>query len=297
MVPGEASADDTTNGAFWGRAQPLVAPETRGLPLRTPGSPAIGHWRDETGVSVVASSSTGQPETSGNPAAELTRPTNPVRIMFVDDHEVFRLGLEALFETVPEFLVVGQAGSGKDALVVAKGCSPDVVLMDLQLPDQSGVEACRKICDELNGIRVIMLTCVEEDEAILTAISAGAVGYLSKEVPADRLIEAISRVADGESLLAPSVTARLLGLLRRGESTPLDPLRELSGQEHNILPLIAEGKTNRQIADILCLSEYTVKTYVSNILQKLQLNRRAEAAAFIVRHQAASSGSSERRLR
>jgi two-component system response regulator DevR len=210
-----------------------------------------------------------------------------VRLLLVDDHAIVRMGLAALFGTVPEFRVVGEAASGGEALAQARRHRPDVVLLDERLPDGSGVTVCRQIRLELPATRVVMLTTYAEDDAVINSVLAGAGGYLLKQTEPERLIEAVWAVARGESLLDPGVTRSVLTWLRRVGTAPApdDPLAVLSEQERRILPLIAEGKTNREIAAAMYLSEHTVKTYVSDMLKRLRLHRRAEAAAFITRHQ------------
>ncbi len=218
-------------------------------------------------------------------------PVSPVKLLLVDDHRVVRLGLRALFETVPQFVVVGEAGTVAEALVAARQGQPDVVVMDVRLPDGSGVEACREIRSERPRTRVLMLTSYADEDAVVASIMAGAAGYLLKQSDPDRLIEAVEIVARGGSLLDPAVTQTVLQWIQRlGTRAIEDPLLALSDQERRILPLLAEGKTNREIAAELYLSEHTVKTYVSNILQKLHLSRRAEAAAFIARRRGLPAG-------
>ena len=207
-----------------------------------------------------------------------------IRLLLVDNHQIVRIGLATLFRTVPHFLVIGEAGTMAEAVAQARQCSPDVVLMDVRLPDGSGVEACRQIRTERPDARVLMLTSYSDEEAIIESIMAGAAGYLLKDADAEKLIESIDTVARGDSLLDPAVTQTVLSWMQRpGAQVPSDPLTELSEREREILPLIAEGKTNREIALVLSLSASSIKTYVSNILQKLHLARRAEAAAFIAR--------------
>jgi two-component system response regulator DevR len=207
-----------------------------------------------------------------------------VRILVVDDHKVVRLGLKTLFGTVPRCEVVGEAGTAAEAIEIARRYHPDVVLMDVRLPDESGVEACREIRSVDPDTRVIMLTSFADESAVMASITAGAVGYLLKQSDLEHLVEAVEIVADGGSLLDPTVTKTILSWLQRaGTHPPDDPLATLSEQERKVLPLMAEGKTNREIGKILCLSEHTVKTYVSNILQKLHLARRGEAAAYLAR--------------
>jgi DNA-binding NarL/FixJ family response regulator len=208
-----------------------------------------------------------------------------VRLVLVDDHRLVRIGLATLLRTQPGFLVVGEAGSVAEAVAIARRSKPDVVVLDVRLPDGSGVDACREIRSARPETRVLMLTSYADQDAVLSSILAGAAGYLLKQSDPDQLVEAIRTVASGASLLDPIVTATVLDWIRRMGATSPDPLADLSEQERNILPLIAEGKTNREIASALFLSEHTVKSYVSNIFQKLHLTRRAEAAAFIARQQ------------
>lgn len=205
--------------------------------------------------------------------------------MIVDDHEVLRLGLSSLFKTVPGIKIVGQAANAAEAICQAESTSPDVILMDVRMPDGDGVEACRAICAERPKTRVVMLTSYPDDEAVIASIMAGASGYLLKHANPERLIEAVERVAAGASLLDPDVTQAALDFMRRsaGTSVEEDWMVGLTEQERRILPLIADGLTNRQIAAKVSLSPHTVKTYVSSILEKLNLARRSQAAAFISR--------------
>ena len=208
----------------------------------------------------------------------------PHRLLVVDDHEVVRQGLVALLDRRPGFQVVAQAGSVADAIDQARLHRPDIVVMDVRLPDGSGVEACREIRAEMPETRVIMLTSFPDDEAVLSAIVAGAAGYLLKQIRARDLVAALEAVGRGESLLDPAVTERVLERVRRmaaGESN--DELSALTAQERKILMLVAEGKTNKEIAADVFLSDKTVKNYVSSILSKLNLERRAQAAAFVAK--------------
>jgi DNA-binding NarL/FixJ family response regulator len=208
------------------------------------------------------------------------------RVLLVDDHPVFRLGLAALLHTVPDLELVGEGETAQEAVELAERLEPDVVLMDVRLRAGTGVEACREIRSRRPATRILMLTSFSEEEAVITSLLAGASGYLLKDSEPAQLIEAIETLARGGTLLDQSTTATLLAWMRREDTTTgADPLATLSAQERNILPLIAEGKINREIAATLSLSEHTVKTYVSNILQKLQLTRRSELAAFIARLQ------------
>jgi DNA-binding NarL/FixJ family response regulator len=207
-----------------------------------------------------------------------------IRLLLVDNHQIVRIGLATLFRTVPHFLVVGEAGTVEEAVAQARQCAPDVVLMDVRLPDGSGIEACRQLRSERPEARVLMLTSYSDEEAVIASIMAGAAGYLLKDTDTEKLIEGIEAIAHGGSLLDPAVTQTVLSWMQRpGAQVLSDPLSELSEREREILPLIAEGKTNREIALLLSLSENSVKSYVSNILQKLRLARRAEAAAFMAR--------------
>ena len=209
-----------------------------------------------------------------------------VRILIVDDHEVVRMGLRTLLERREGFTVVGEAGTAEEALRVARQSQPDVVIMDIRLPDGNGVQACREIREELPDTRVIMLTSYADDEALFGSIMAGASGYMLKQVRGQNLAEAIEKVAGGESLLDPAVTSKVLERMRGLAAGGGDELAALSPQERKILTLIAEGKTNKEIAAEVFLSDKTVKNYVSSILSKLNLRRRSEAAAFIAERKA-----------
>jgi DNA-binding NarL/FixJ family response regulator len=206
-----------------------------------------------------------------------------IRVLIVDDHDVVREGLRSLIQKRTEFGLVGEADSVAAAVEAARRHTPDVVIMDVRLPDGSGVEACREIRTECPETKVLMLTSYADDEAVLNSIMAGASGYLLKQTRSSDLLEALRRVAAGESLLDPGVTSRVLERLRSGGSEKDDDLSLLSEQEQKILDLIAEGKTNKEIAEEVFLSDKTVKNYVSSILSKLNLRRRSEAAAFIAR--------------
>jgi DNA-binding NarL/FixJ family response regulator len=219
------------------------------------------------------------------PAAEVSAPSPPLRILVVDDHEVVRQGLVALLDRRPGFQVVAEAGTVEEALAQARRHRPDLVVMDVRLPDGSGVEACRDIRAELPATRVVMLTSFPDDEAVFSAIVAGASGYLLKQIRARDLVAALEAVGRGESLLDPAVTEKVLARIRQiaaGESN--DELAGLTSQERKILMLVAEGKTNKEIALEIFLSDKTVKNYVSSILAKLNLVRRAQAAAFVAQH-------------
>jgi two-component system response regulator DevR len=214
------------------------------------------------------------------------RPTaRPLRIMVVDDHEVVRQGLVALLSRREEFEVVAEAGSVSEALAGARRFLPDLVVMDVRLPDGSGIEACREIRSEMPDTRVVMLTSYPDEEAVLSAIIAGASGYLLKQVRGRDLVSALEAVGRGDSLLDPAITERVLERVRRVASgAERDELADLTSQERKILMLVADGKTNKEIAGDVFLSDKTVKNYVSSILAKLNLQRRAQAAAFVARH-------------
>jgi DNA-binding NarL/FixJ family response regulator len=213
-----------------------------------------------------------------------TAPAQTLRLLVVDDHEVVRQGLVALLDRRPGFQVVAQAGTVEEAIAQARLHQPDIVVMDVRLPDGSGVEACREIRAELPATRVIMLTSFPDDEAVLSAIVAGAAGYLLKQIRARDLVAALEAVGRGESLLDPAVTERVLERVRRIATGQVDDeLSVLTPQERKILMLVAEGKTNKEIAADVFLSDKTVKNYVSSILSKLNLERRAQAAAFVAK--------------
>ncbi len=207
------------------------------------------------------------------------------RLLIVDDHEVVRQGLVALLDRRDGFQVVAEAGTVADAIEQARRFEPDIVVMDVRLPDGSGIEACREIRAELPGTRIVMLTSYPDDEAVLSAIIAGASGYLLKQVRARDLVAALEAVGRGESLLDPAVTEKVLERVRRiASGGERDELSMLTSQERKILMLVAEGKTNKEIAAEIFLSDKTVKNYVSSILSKLNLERRAQAAAFVAKH-------------
>ena len=209
----------------------------------------------------------------------------PLRLLVVDDHEVVRQGLVAVLDRRPNFQVVAEAGTVEESLEQARRYKPDIVVMDVRLPDGSGVEACRDIRAELPGTRIVMLTSFPDDEAVLSAIVAGASGYLLKQIRARDLVAALEAVGRGESLLDPAVTERVLERIRQIANGEVhDELSSLTPQERKILLLVAEGKTNKEVAAEVFLSDKTVKNYVSSILAKLNLERRAQAAAFVAKH-------------
>jgi two-component system response regulator DevR len=220
-----------------------------------------------------------------------TGTSESLRLLVVDDHEVVRQGLVALLDRRAGFEVVAQAGTVAESIEQARRYLPDIVVMDVRLPDGSGIEACREIRAELPGTRVIMLTSYPDEEAVMSAIIAGASGYLLKQIRARDLVAALETVGRGESLLDPGVTEKVLERVRRMASGDVtDELSALTAQERKILMLVAEGKTNKEIAGDVFLSDKTVKNYVSSILSKLDLERRAQAAAFVAKHRGAHAG-------
>jgi len=218
-------------------------------------------------------------------SSDATPGTPPLRLLIVDDHEVVRQGLVAVLSRHEEFQVVGEAGTVAESIAAARRFEPDLVVMDVRLPDGSGIEACRAIRAELPATRVVMLTSYPDEEAVLSAILAGASGYLLKQIRGRDLVTALEAIGRGESLLDPAVTERVLDRVRRiANGEEKDELSDLTSQERKILRLVAEGKTNKEIAAEVFLSDKTVKNYVSSILSKLNLQRRAQAAAFVAKH-------------
>ena len=212
-------------------------------------------------------------------------PMPPLRVLLVDDHEVVRDGVKALLQATEDIIVTGEAGSVREAIDEADRTRPDVVVMDVRLADGSGIEATREIRAKHENTAVIMLTSFADDEALFASIMAGAAGYVLKQVRGGELVRAIRTVGKGESLLDPAVTKSVLDRLRKGKHLMTDEkLARLSPQEERILALIADGKTNKAIGENLGLAEKTVKNYVSSILSKLEVARRAEAAAYLARH-------------
>jgi DNA-binding NarL/FixJ family response regulator len=201
-----------------------------------------------------------------------------IKVFLLDDHEIVRRGLRELLETDPQMEIVGEASTAQEAIGRMPACRPDVAILDVRLPDGDGIEVCREVRSLLPNLRCLMLTSFSDDEALVGAIMAGASGYLLKQVRGIELASAIRRIASGDSLLDPGVTQKVLDRLRRPPAD--DPLRVLTDQERRILDLIAEGMTNRQIGNEMHLAEKTVKNYVSNLLVKLGMSRRTEAAVF-----------------
>jgi two-component system response regulator DevR len=208
-----------------------------------------------------------------------------LRILLVDDHEVVRLGLTALLEDIPGVAVVGEAGSAREAIQACTSLNPDLVILDIRLPDQSGVETCRYITDHWPHIRVIILTSYVNDDLVAETILAGAVGYVRKQVGNEELLRAIEAIRQGQALLDPQVTRHILQRIRRTERLiDASAFQELSKRELEILLLVSQGKSNREIAQALSVSEKTVRNHVSSLLDKLTLSNRVELATFAVRH-------------
>jgi DNA-binding NarL/FixJ family response regulator len=207
------------------------------------------------------------------------------RIMLVDDHEVVRLGLKALIERRSDMEVVAEAAAATEAVTKAQAHKPDVIIMDIRLGGSSGIDACREIVAQVPEAKVIMLTSYAEDELLFAAIRAGAAGYVLKQAGGQEVIRAIETVAQGHSLLDPSLTERVFAEVRRAaKAQEISAFSMLTEQERKVLLLVAEGKTNRDIAHDLHLGEGTVRNYVSNILGKLGVSNRAEAAAYATKH-------------
>jgi two-component system, NarL family, response regulator DevR len=216
------------------------------------------------------------------PAQERQDVGMAVRIFLLDDHELVRRGIRDLIWVEEDLTVVGEASTAEEALERIPQTKPDVAVLDVRLGEGSGIEVCRDIRSAHPEVACVMLTSFADDEALFASIMAGAAGYVLKQIRGADLVAAIRRVAAGESLLDPAVTARVLERLRRPQPEP-DPLASLSPQERRILDLIAEGKTNRQIGESMFLAEKTGKNYVSHLLTKLGMERRSEAAAYAAR--------------
>lgn len=207
----------------------------------------------------------------------MTTPADPIRVFLLDDHEVVRQGLRTLLESAGDIKVVGESGSAEEAATAILELKPDVAVLDGRLPDGSGIEVARSIRSADPGINALILTSFDDDEALFSAIMAGAAGYLLKDVRGNDLLDAIRRVAGGQSLIDPTLTTRVLERVRKGPTTAPE-LEGLTEQELKLLGFIAQGMTNRQIGEQMFLAEKTVKNYVSSILAKLGLERRTQAA-------------------
>ncbi|HET6634352.1 MAG TPA: response regulator transcription factor [Streptomyces sp.] len=222
-----------------------------------------------------------RPEESRGPRAE------PIRVLVVDDHALFRRGLEIVLAQEPDIQVVGEAGDGAEAVDKATDLLPDIVLMDVRMPRRGGIEACTAIKEAAPSAKIIMLTISDEEADLYDAIKAGATGYLLKEISTDEVSTAIRAVADGQSQISPSMAAKLLtefkAMIQRTDESKLVPAPKLTDREVEVLKLVATGKNNRDIAKELFISENTVKNHVRNILEKLQLHSRMEAVVYAMR--------------
>ena len=288
-APKRAPARVVADSMMWrrvlGRLSPDATPATAARNrLSTSGGRAS--FTNPNLLRGAASSYAGAVTDSGNPpsaagreAGEAGGPPDPIRVFLLDDHEVVRRGLRDLLEAAGGIEVVGEAGTADEALRRIPPTRPDVAILDVRLPDGDGVEVCREVRSSHPEIQCLILTSFSDDEALFQAIMAGAAGYLLKQVRGTDLVDAIRRVSVGQSLLDPAVTARVLERLR---TPPEDDerLARLTEQERRILDLIAEGLTNRQIAQRIHLAEKTVKNYVSNLLAKLGMERRTQAAVY-----------------
>ncbi|WP_283137173.1 response regulator [Rhizohabitans arisaemae] len=205
-----------------------------------------------------------------------------IRVFLLDDHEVVRRGVAALLDDEDDIEVVGEAGTAQQAIARIPALSPDVAVLDVRLPDGNGVDVCREVRSRVPGLACLMLTSFADDDALFDAVMAGAAGYVLKQIHGSDLVGAVRTVAAGQSLLDPETTAAMLRRLREA-ATKQDPLAALTDQERHILELIGEGLTNRQIGERLHLAEKTVKNYVSNLLAKLNMQRRTQAAALAAR--------------
>ncbi|MBI3808428.1 MAG: response regulator transcription factor [Nitrospirae bacterium] len=218
----------------------------------------------------------------------------PVSVLIVDDHEVVRVGLQTVLSRQDGISVVGEASTVTSAIVESCRLKPDVVLMDVRFPDGSGVDACRAIRDSCPATRVLFLSSYQDDEAVFAAVFEGASGYLLKEVNAEGLLRAIYAVAQGQSVLDPAITQPLLARMRLKKGEASESQRTaLSTQQHRVLALVAEGKTNKEIGSSLDLSDKTVKNYIRFIFQKLKVTRRAQAAAFFIRDSSSGKRSAD----
>jgi two-component system response regulator DevR len=217
----------------------------------------------------------------------------PLRVLLVDDHELVRVGLRTLLESSGQFQVIADVGSAAEAAAVTRTQDPEVIVLDVRLPDGNGVDVCRALRTVAPASRILMLSAF--DDEVVPALLAGASGFVLKSINVTELLDAIRVVGHGGSYLGSDVTRRVVDRLRTNQDAPGDEdrLSQLSDQERRILPLIAEGKTNREIAQFLSLSEHTVKIYVSDLLSKLRVKRRSQAAAFIARRQVPTSSPNE----
>ncbi|CAI7974386.1 MULTISPECIES: response regulator transcription factor [Parafrankia] len=219
--------------------------------------------------------------------ADPTRDVTPIRVLVVDDHELFLQGLQTVLETEEDISVVGRAADGQEALTLASGTTPDIVLMDVRMPGRDGIAAAGAIKRAVPRTRIVMLTVSDEESDLFEAIKAGAVGYLLKSIPPHEVADAVRAVHNGQSLISPSMASKLMvefaTMARGGEDRPRAHAPHLTARELEVLKLVAEGRANREIARKLFISENTVKNHVRNILDKLQLHSRMEAVMYAVR--------------
>ncbi len=205
----------------------------------------------------------------------------PIRVIIVDDHEMVRAGLRALFGGFPQIRVMGEAATAAEAVEIVSIVPADVLLLDIRLPDGSGLEVCRKLQNSHPTLKVLFLTSYFNDHMVMDALSAGAEGYLLKEINAEVLVRSIEEIMEGKSVLDPTVTRRVVDSIRKGETLGnRAKLETLSPQEQKVIALVAEGLTNKEIAVVMKLSDKTVKNYLSKLMEKLQLKRRSQAAVF-----------------
>ncbi len=209
---------------------------------------------------------------------EPTAAPAPIKVFLLDDHEVVRRGVASLLDTEPDIQIIGEASTARQALARIPALRPDVAVLDVRLPDGNGVAVCREIRSQMPEVACLMLTSFADDDALFDAVMAGAAGFVLKQIHGTDLVGAVRTVASGQSLLDPRSTARMMARLR-DQASRRDPLAALSDQERRILELIGEGLTNRQIGERMYLAEKTVKNYVSNLLAKLDMQRRTQAAA------------------
>jgi DNA-binding NarL/FixJ family response regulator len=221
-------------------------------------------------------------ETTQPPAGDATESDQRIKVFLLDDHEIVRRGVRELLESEPDMVVIGEANTAASALARIPALQPDVAVLDVRLPDGSGVSVCRDIRSSLPHVACLMLTSFGDDEALFDAIMAGASGYVLKQIRGTDLVGAVRTIAAGQSLLDPEAARRVMAKMR-DQVTKTDPLAELTGQERRILELIGEGLTNRQIGERMFLAEKTVKNYVSALFAKLGMERRTQAAAFAAR--------------
>jgi len=210
----------------------------------------------------------------------------PIRVLLIDDSSIIRMGLRTVLEDRSDIIIVGEAGNASEGLAAIEKLKPDVVMLDLHLPDKPGITVCREILKRHSAIKVLILTSATEERNVHDAVAAGANGYLTKDSDGEALVQAITRVAAGHSVIDPSLTSHMLNLVKNPHGTrPADRLGLLSGQERRVLALLAEGLTNKEIGDKMNLTEKTVKNYLSTVFDKLGITRRAQAAALFAQRQ------------